>query len=94
MIVLALWLLVQTPPSRPESGALPEQGGEAARGRLTALVASSGRVLSLGQQPRERLSARPRIAPGTPPLLRFRHLEAKRRHRGGELGLVMDDAGH
>lgn len=94
MIVLALCLLLQAQPSRSDADAVLEPGGEAARGRLIALVARSGRVLSLGQEPRERLTARPRIAPGAPPVLRFRYLEAKRRHRIGELGLVMDDAGH
>lgn len=93
MIVLALSLLLQTAPARAD-GASPSPAGEAARRRLMTLVARSGRVLSLGQGPRERLAAPPPIAPGAPPVLRFRSLEAKRRHRMGELGLVMDDAGH
>lgn len=93
MIVLAVCLLLQTPPAPPDS-ASPQAPGEAARRRLTALVARSGRVLSLGEEPRERLAVPPPIAPGAPPLLRFRSLEAKRRHRMGELDLVMDDAGH
>jgi hypothetical protein len=94
MIVLAFCLLLQTQPSRPDGSALREQSADAARRRLTALVARSGRILSLGQEPRERLSPAARITPGAPPVLRFRSLEAKRRHRMGELDLVMDDAGH
>ena len=36
----------------------------------------------------------PAIAPGAPPLLSFRYIEGQRKHRFGDLGLVMDDAGH
>lgn len=94
MIVPTLWLLLQTPPWPATGSALPGQGEEAARHRLTALVARSGRVLSLGLEPRERLTPGARIAPGAPPLLRFRYFEAKRRHRAGKLDLTVDDAGH
>ena len=36
----------------------------------------------------------PALAPGAPPLLSFRYIEGQRRYRFGDLGLVMDDAGH
>ena len=53
----------------------------------------SGRVVDLVETAGERLQT-PRIAPGAPPLLSFRYYEGKGRYRFGELGLVMDDAGH
>ncbi len=61
---------------------------------LIKKVAASGRVLELGVTPSERLSSRPQIAPGAPPLLSFRFFEGKERHRFGGLDLVIDDAGH
>lgn len=57
-------------------------------------VAVSGRVIGLTASPSERVSPPRLIAPGEPPLLRFRYLEGKARHRFGELGLILDDAGH
>jgi hypothetical protein len=57
-------------------------------------VAASGRILELAITPSDRLSSRPQIAPGAPPLLSFRFFEGKERHRFGELDLVIDDAGH
>jgi hypothetical protein len=56
-------------------------------------VSRSGRVVEIATPPSSRLSA-PRIAPGAPPLLGFRMMEGKLRHRFGDLDLVMDDAGH
>jgi hypothetical protein len=56
-------------------------------------VSRSGQVVELATPVSSRLSA-PRIAPGAPPLLGFRVLEGKLRHRFGDLDLVMDDAGH
>ena len=53
----------------------------------------SGRAVSIVETKEEKLQP-PRIAPGPPPLLSFRYLEGQRRHRFGELGLVIDDAGH
>jgi hypothetical protein len=95
MTTLALWFVLNGLPARPTDQTLTDSRViEAATQRLTALVASSGRVLSIGDDPRERLHTGPRIAPGAPPLLRFRYLEGKRRHRFGNLDLVMDDAGH
>ncbi len=53
----------------------------------------SGRTVEIVQLSNEKLEP-PRLAPGAPPLLSFRYLEGQRRHRFGELGLVLDDAGH
>jgi hypothetical protein len=63
-------------------------------GLLIQRVVESGRVLEIAITPSERLSPRPQIAPGVPPLLSFRFFEGKQRHRFGELDLVIDDAGH
>lgn len=61
---------------------------------LIRQVAASGRVLELATPPSKRLAPPARIAPGAPPLLSFRFFEGKRRHRFGDLDLVIDDAGH
>lgn len=53
----------------------------------------SGRGVEIVATVEERLSP-PLLAPGAPPLLSFRFFEGRERHRFGELGLVMDDAGH
>ncbi len=53
----------------------------------------SGRAVEIVAPPRERLELPP-LAPGVPPLVSFRYFEGRARHRFGELGLVMDDAGH
>ena len=53
----------------------------------------SGRALEIVEPLREQIRP-PALAPGAPPLLSFRYFEGKRRHRFGEFGLVMDDAGH
>jgi hypothetical protein len=54
----------------------------------------TSRVLAIGETSSERLQPLGQIAPGQPPLLTFRYLDGKRRHRFGDLDLVMDDAGH
>ncbi len=61
---------------------------------LVQKVAASGRVVEIATPPAQRLAPRAQIAPGTPPLLAFRMLEGRRRHRFGDLDLVLDDAGH
>ena len=62
--------------------------------KLTRAVAQSGRVLEIGVTASERATPRPEIAPGEPPLVRFRYFEGQIRHRFGNLDLVTDDAGH
>lgn len=70
--------------------AVPAFSSEAALDRIL----QSGRVQMFGVSSSERLRPAARLAPGDPPLLRFRYLDGKRRHRFGDLDLVMDDAGH
>ncbi len=57
-------------------------------------IAASGRVVQIATPSSERLAPPAVIAPGAPPLLSFRALEGKQRHRFGDLDLVLDDAGH
>ena len=57
-------------------------------------IGASGRMVSIGESPSERIAALPKLAPGQPPLLSFRYLEGKDRRRFNGLDLVLDDAGH
>ena len=77
--VLALTLLFALD---PRTSALVEQ------------ITLSGQAVEIAESPSERLAPLARIAPGAPPLLGFRVMEGKLRHRFGDLDLVMDDAGH
>jgi hypothetical protein len=61
---------------------------------LTRAAVDSGRVLQIGVTVSERANPRPQIAPGAPPMVKFRYFEGQMRHRFGNLDLVMDDAGH
>jgi hypothetical protein len=63
-------------------------------GALVERISLSGQVVEIATPPAERLSPGARIAPGAPPLLGFRVLEGRERHRFGDLDLVLDDAGH
>lgn len=54
----------------------------------------SGRLDTVGLRSSDRLKPIARLAPGDPPLLAFRYLEDRKRHRFGRLDLMMDDAGH
>lgn len=73
----------------------PDQAGREARIRqLTTEIADSGRVL-LPAKPAQRLAdPRRTIAPGAPPMIRFRYFAGADRHRFGKLDLMLDDAGH
>jgi hypothetical protein len=62
--------------------------------RLTKAVSNSGRVAEIAAPPSERLGRPARLAPGAPPLVSFRWFAGGRRHRFGNLDLVLDDAGH
>ena len=57
-------------------------------------VVASDQIVGITATPEERLGPPARIAPGAPPALGFRMIEGKRRHRFGDLDLVLDDAGH
>ena len=61
---------------------------------LLEAIASSGRVVDMSEPPSERLSPPMLIAPGAPPVLRFRYFDASDRGRFDNLGLMTDDAGH
>ena len=57
-------------------------------------IAGSGRCVSVGETPSERVQMRPMIAPGAPPILSFRYFEEKKHHRFNNMDLMLDDAGH
>lgn len=57
-------------------------------------IARSGRILEIGEDRDRMADPRTRIAPGVPPLLRFRYFEGADRHRFGRLDVMLDDAGH
>jgi hypothetical protein len=61
---------------------------------LVMQIAASGRMVSIGESPSQRIAALPRLAPGQPPLLSFRYFEGKDRRRFSGLDLLLDDAGH
>ena len=61
---------------------------------LIDMIALSGRVVGISEPPSARLSPPMLIAPGGPPVLSFRTFDAIDRGRFGNLGLMMDDAGH
>ena len=69
-------------------------GGDESVSALIEAIALSGRVVEIAAPPFERLAPPARIAPGAPPLIGFRAMEGKLRHRFGDLDLVLDDAGH
>ncbi len=75
--------------------AVPRAAGDRqAESAILARIERSGRLDTLGVSSSERLQPQSRLAPGDPPMLAFRYLEDRRRHRFGELDLMMDDAGH
>lgn len=57
-------------------------------------IVASGRCLTVAETPSERVSPKPAIAPGLPPLLSFRYYEGSEHHRFSQSDLVLDDAGH
>ncbi len=76
-------------------GAVPRViGGPETETEILGKLQRSGRLATIGVQSSERLHPLARLSPGDPPLLAFRYLEDRRRHRFGELDLMMDDAGH
>ncbi|WP_321472528.1 hypothetical protein [uncultured Paludibaculum sp.] len=85
MSTLFLYLLL----AQPDNAAREERIRQ-----LTAEIAESGRVL-LEARPSDRLAdPRKSIAPGAPPMIRFRYFAGADRHRFGKLDLMLDDAGH
>jgi hypothetical protein len=61
---------------------------------LVEEAAESGRVVSLADAPSERVHLPPMIAPGAPPVLSFRNIDATERGLLSQMGLMTDDAGH
>lgn len=57
-------------------------------------IATSGRVVDSVQSLSDHLGTTPSIAPGAPPSLKFRYYDANERGRFGDVGLMVDDAGH
>ena len=57
-------------------------------------ISASGRMVSIAENPSQRIAPPPALAPGQPPLLAFRFFEGKDRGRFNGLDLVLDDAGH
>ena len=87
-----LWILLASP-----AQAIPAKANVQPQLDIPALVrqvSESGRVLRIGEASSERLGPPAKLAPGKPPLLAFRYFDGQRRHRFGDLDLVMDDAGH
>ncbi len=82
VVALFLWVLPEI------AGSVEEEA------RILRMIERSGRVDIIGVSSSERLRPPARLAPGDPPMLAFRYLEDRRRHRFGELDLMMDDAGH
>ena len=69
-------------------------GDSEAEAQMLRDIERSGRLGLIGISASERLKPMGQLAPGDPPMLAFRYLEDRRRHRFGELDLMMDDAGH
>lgn len=57
-------------------------------------VADSGRVVGLAESPSDRVQPPVLLAPGSPPLLSFRNIDATERGLLSPSGLMIDDAGH
>ena len=92
MTTLMLWMMLASPaqatPAKTNSRRPQEIGA------LLKLIAESGRVLTIAENSSDRLNPPGHLAPGKPPLLAFRYFDGQRRHRFGDLDLIMDDAGH
>ena len=61
---------------------------------LIALIAASGRCVSVAETPDSRIGPGLRIAPGPPPLVSFRYYQGRLHQRFGNSDLMLDDAGH
>lgn len=61
---------------------------------LIGEIARSGRCATVAESDDSRVSPKPAIAPGQPPLLSFRYYEGQLHHRYGNADLMLDDAGH
>lgn len=77
-----------------ENIAAPGTTGPNSTTVLVRGIATSGRCADFSQNPDERVSPPPAVAPGLPPILSFRSYESKLRHRFENTDLMLDDAGH
>ncbi len=57
-------------------------------------ASDSTRVTLLDESDSERLGSPRAVPPGLPPVLSFRYMEGSKKHRFGDLDLMVDDAGH
>ncbi len=74
--------------------AMPPQPQSDRAAQLIREINQSGRLVELAASSSERLAPPRGIPPGAPPILTFRYLEGRDRHRFGKLDLIVDDAGH
>lgn len=72
----------------------PSARGLDSEQQLIEEIAESGRCADLSKAPDTRVSPRPMVAPGPPPLLSFRYYEGKLHHGLDNTDLMLDDAGH
>ncbi|HEX7361328.1 MAG TPA: hypothetical protein VF283_12630 [Bryobacteraceae bacterium] len=84
-------LALAVPPKRHQPSAVRHQKPESQKLKTERL---SARCVAIGETPDERVSPRPEIAPGAPPLLTFRYYEGAAHHQFSHSDLMLDDAGH
>ncbi|HWE49893.1 MAG TPA: hypothetical protein VG273_08900 [Bryobacteraceae bacterium] len=82
MLTLGLMLLWFQPPPAGSDEALIRE------------IAQSGRCATVAETDDSRVTPKPMIAPGQPPLLSFRYYEGQLHGRFGNADLMLDDAGH
>lgn len=61
---------------------------------LIQQVDQTGRCVTVGHTPEQRLHNLPMIAPGQPPVVSFKFYEDSKHHRFGNVDVMLDDAGH
>lgn len=86
--LLAAAAFQQTSPTPATNKALPDAV------TIMQKVEQSGRCATIGKTPEQRLTKRPVIAPGAPPVLSFKLYEDAKHHRFGNVDVMLDDAGH
>ncbi|MGH9639630.1 MAG: hypothetical protein ACRD3Y_06180 [Bryobacteraceae bacterium] len=91
ILVICPSLALGVPPKSHQPSAVGHQKAESQKLKAESL---SARCVAVGETPDERVSPRPEIAPGAPPLLSFRYYEGAAHHRFSHSDLMLDDAGH
>ena len=87
--ITALFVSAAVPQQAPHAAGVPAQ-----EQALLQQVDQSGRCVTVGRSPEQRLQKRPMIAPGQPPVLSFKLYEDSKHHRFGNVDVMLDDAGH